>query len=832
MKTWRICTVLAVLVLIAGAAWATGIMIPTDESVPPLAIKYHRIGTVIKDGVATTKVEQAFINSTNRQLEANFVFPLPKHAAIKEFAMYINGKRTTAELVEAPKARKIYEDIVRRARDPALLEFMGNQLFRMRVFPIPPKGEQRVELEYSQTLEYDAGLYKYVYPLKIGEHYASTLEDLALSATIASKVPITTVYSPSHTIGIDRKGEHEAVVGFEQERAPLNKDFVLYYGIGEKNFGLNMLANRPAGEDGFFILMISPSTAVDEAQIVKKDVVFVLDTSGSMSGDKIEQARRALTFCVNSLNQDDTFNIVQFATTVNTYKPAMVAVADESVKAAREFIAGLDATGGTDINAALTTALAMKAKDSTRPFMIIFLTDGKPTLGETLHENIIKNVAAANTDAVRIFIFGIGHHVNTHLLDRLAQTSRGVTEYVEPTEDIEVKVSNFFAKASHPVLANVKLAFGETIRAYDLYPREMPDLFKGVPLQVFGRWSGSGDVAVTLSGQVNAEKRSFTYETTFPEKQDENEFIARLWATRRVGYLLDEIRLHGENKELADSVTALAKSYGIVTPYTSYLIVEDEPSRGPRDERTADRHAYRRFLRERRARDTTRNELLEGTVDAWNRRPRGGSDTGGRSAEGAMKPDDAKVSTDERDAAFDLEAELEKRETSKSLDDIEYSTETPMSTRGESGGGNGPTGGLTRETLELEEGELAVRAAREIATLKDSASTSRHDDRYAYAIRNVDKRNFYRIRGFWVDGAIRADMPVLKVKYGSKAYFSLLEWRPELKKFLAIGEKLVLVVDEHLILIGDEGEETLTKEAFEKFLTSKPEGAGETPEKE
>ena len=815
MKTWRICTVLAVLVLIAGAAWATGIMIPTDEKVPPLAIKYHRIGTVIADGVATTKVEQAFINSTSRQLEANFVFPLPKHAAIKEFAMYINGKRTTAELVEAPKARKIYEDIVRRARDPALLEFMGNQLFRMRVFPIPPKGEQRVELEYSQTLEYDAGLYKYVYPLKIGEHYASTLEDLALSATIASKVPITTVYSPSHTIGIDRKGEHEAVVGFEQERAPLNKDFVLYYGIGQKDFGLNMLANRPAGEDGFFILMISPSTAVDEAQIVKKDVVFVLDTSGSMSGDKIEQARRALTFCVNSLNQDDTFNIVQFATTVNTYKPAMVAVADESVKAAREFIAGLDATGGTDINAALTTALAMKAKDGTRPFMIIFLTDGKPTLGETLHENIIKNVAAANTDAVRIFIFGVGHHVNTHLLDRLAQTSRGVTEYVEPTEDIEVKVSNFFAKASHPVLANVKLAFGETIRAYDLYPREMPDLFKGVPLQVFGRWSGSGDVAVTLAGEVNGEKRSFTYETAFPEKHDENEFIARLWATRRVGYLLDEIRLHGENKELVDSVTSLAKSYGIVTPYTSYLIVEDERA-GP-------------AVATRTLGDGGGERVVIRRADIYYRGGEGRSRPGSRSRNAEEKPDDAKVSTDERDAAFDLEAELDKIEPPLSRDDIEHSTETPMSSRGESGGGNGPTDGFSRETLELEEGELAVRAAREIDALKRRSSTGAEHG-YARAVRHVGKRNFYRIRGFWVDGAIRADMPVLKVKYGSKAYFSLLEWRPELKRFLAIGEKLVLVVDEHLILIGNEGEETLSKEAFEKFLTSKAEGAGDTAE--
>ncbi len=817
MKTWRISLCLTLGLLAAGAAWATGIMVPTDESVPPLAVKYHRIGTVITDGVATTKVEQAFINSTGRPLEANFVFPLPKDAAVKEFAMYINGKRTTAELVEAPKARKIYEDIVRRARDPALLEFMGNQLFRMRVFPIPAKGEQRVELEYSQTLEYDAGLYKYVYPLKIGERYASTLEDLALSATVRSKVPITTVYSPSHTIGIDRQGEHEAVVGFEQERAPLNKDFVLYYGVSEKNFGLNMLANKPAGEDGFFMLMISPSTAVEDAQIVKKDVVFVFDTSGSMSGEKIEQARRALTFCVNSLNEGDAFNIVQFATTVNTYKPAMVAVADESIQAAREFIAGLDATGGTDINAALTTALAMRPRDGTRPFMIIFLTDGKPTLGETIHENIIKNVAAANTDAVRIFIFGVGHHVNTHLLDRLAQTSRGVTEYVEPTEDIEVKVSNFFAKASHPVLANVKLAFGETIRAYDLYPREMPDLFKGVPLQVFGRWSGSGDVAVTLSGEVNGEKRSFTYETTFPEKHDENEFIARLWATRRVGYLLDEIRLHGENDELVDSVTTLAKEYGIVTPYTSYLIVEDQPLRPTGGERTAGRWHHGRGDRDRSPRESTGTELAVDVMDAWSRKPKGGSSTSGPSLNREMKPDDAGTSAEGNDEEPALMPDVNKIEIPRSRESIAYR------------GGNGPAGGFAKEALELEEGEVAVRAARGIEALKRRNSTG-PEDRYASAIRNVGKRNFYRLGDYWVDATVQPHMPVLRVKYGSTAYFSLLEWRPDLKKFLAIGEKLALVVEGHLILIGDEGEETLTKEAFETFLAAKPEEAGAAQE--
>jgi Ca-activated chloride channel family protein len=206
MKHVKIAGLILAFTLVAGTALATGMMIPTDRSLPPLAIKHLRVGAGIADGVATTKVEQVFVNSTDQRLEANFVFPLPKDAAIKELAMYVNGVRMKAELLDAPQARRIYEDIVRRSRDPALLEYMGGQLFRLRVFPIQPKSEQQIEIEYSQALDYDGGLFKYVYPLKVGERFSTTMEDFALSARITSKIPITSVYSPSHTIGIDRVG--------------------------------------------------------------------------------------------------------------------------------------------------------------------------------------------------------------------------------------------------------------------------------------------------------------------------------------------------------------------------------------------------------------------------------------------------------------------------------------------------------------------------------------------------------------------------------------------------------------------------------------------------
>ena len=784
MRSVRIAGFIVACVLAAGTALATGMLVPTDEKLPPLAVKYLRVGAAIKDGVATTKVEQAFLNSTPRQLEADFIFPLPADAAIKELAMYIDGKRTQAELLDAPAARRIYEDIVRRSRDPALLEAIGGTLYRLRIFPIPANGEQRIELEYSQTLSYDGGLFKYVYPVKIGERSSTTLEDFALSAMIESSQPIASVYSPSHTVSIDREGERKATVGFEQERAALNKDFVLYYAVGDKAFGLNMLAHRRSDEDGSFMLLVSPRREVAKDKIVKKDVVFVLDTSGSMAGDKIEQARRALTFCVNSLNEGDRFNIVQFATTVNVYRNALVEVTPDAIKAARDYIAGLEATGGTDINSALGKALEMKPAEGTRPFMVVFLTDGKPTIGETDNETIIKNVGAKNSAAVRLFVFGVGYDVNTHLLDTLAQENGGVSEYVDPAEDIEVKVSGFYAKASNPVLANVALAFGDAVRVYDLCPNKMPDLFEGVPLQVFGRYGGTGDVAITLTGEINGEKVSYTYETTFPEKQEENEFVARLWATRRVGYLLDEVRLHGENDELVDSIKKLARSYGIVTPYTSYLIVDDREL-----ERAGIRYTY--------ANGERRKEDRGDISDAWSGRAREQSRRGGTTA-------------DEKPASPEGEVIVA---------DIGYDDKD---------GASGPAGGESMDAIVGGKVEETAREVGQHAVGKEGVEISRalnewqraDVDEAGWAVRNVEQRNFYNVGGTWIDGELRAGLPVLKIKFGSDAYFSLLTWRAGLKPYLALGERLVLVVDDHVLMIGDEGEETLTKEAFEAFLTS------------
>ena len=546
----------------------------------PLEISYHHVSVKIDGQIATTSVDQDFYNPNPERLEGTYIFPVPKGAQIDKFSMQIGGKEAEAELLPADKARGIYEDIVRKLKDPALLEYAGRDIFKVRVFPIEPNSHKKITLSYSQVLPSDAGLVSYLYPLNTEKFSSKPIPNVKVTVSLDCNRPLKTIYSPSHAVDIKREGPDKATVTYEVSDAQPDTDFALYFAPEQDEVGLNLLTYRTAGEDGYFLLLASPGMDVKEKQVVAKDVVFVLDTSGSMSGKKIAQAKKALDFCVDNLNGSDRFELVRFSTDVEPLFDKLVDATEANRTKASDFIKDLRANGATAIDDALRKALSLRPADSGRPFVVIFLTDGMPTIGEVNEERILANVKNTDSGRTRIFCFGIGTDVNTHFLDQLTEQSRGYSQYVLPEEDIEVKVSSFFAKIKEPVLGNPTLKFTGDIRASKLYPSALPDLFKGEQLVVAGRYSGKGSSAVIIEGSVNGSTRKYTYEVKFPEESSDHEFIPRLWATRRVGSLLDEIRLHGENAELRDEVTSLARKYGIVTPYTAYLIVEDEARRG------------------------------------------------------------------------------------------------------------------------------------------------------------------------------------------------------------------------------------------------------------
>jgi len=584
--------VIGLLLATVGPVYADGIIIPEPPipcprcpppppitEIPNLAIKYHRVKVTIEDQVATTHVDQVFVNESPWELEGTYIFPLPEEAAISEFAMYVDGQKVEARVLEKDEARQIYEDIVRQRRDPALLEYVGRNAFQARIYPIPANDEKRVELEYSEVLPMDQGLVRYLYPLNTEKFSSRPIEDVSVSIELHSKEAIKAIYSPSHDIAVDREDDYTARIGYEDSNVKPDRDFELYYSISEEDFGLNLVSYRERGEDGFFLLLVAPRLEVDEREVIAKDVIFILDTSGSMRGEKLEQAKDALQFVLDELNEEDRFNIIAFSTGVRQYDDRL-RPADER-KEARSFVRNLTASGGTDINRALLEALDQV--DEERPTIIIFLTDGLATEGEIETDRILDNIDDAASDNVRIFAFGVGDDVNTVLLDTLAETHRGASAYVRPGEDIDEEVSAFYAKVSTPLLSDIELDFGD-IRIEDTYPYPLPDLFAGTQLVLVGRYREGGDTTITLEGEVNDRLQSFEYDDIhFRDRGGDDgstrlttSFIPRLWATRKIGYLLSQIRLHGESRELVDEIVDLSVRYGIITPYTSFLVDETE----------------------------------------------------------------------------------------------------------------------------------------------------------------------------------------------------------------------------------------------------------------
>lgn len=573
---------LASLVLPA-AALAQGRIVPYPRIEPPVRVDAIFVKSMFVDAdidrqVATTTIEQVFHNGANRVLEGLYLFPIPERASITSFSMWMNGEEVEGEVVEAKEARRIYEDIVRRMRDPGLLEYVGRDLFRARVFPIPARGDVEVKIVYEEVLNYDAGLVEYRHPLKADGNRKKPIGQVSISVDLRCEVPVKSLYSPTHDIDAEIDGR-TASCGFELKDAVLDRDFVVYYTVSKEDVGLNLLSYRERGENGYFLMLMSPGRLGDPSKVIPKDVVFVVDKSGSMKGDKIEQAKDALSYCVQRLNNQDRFNIVLFSTNVTTYSDRLVRASRPEKRKASEFIDGITARGGTDINNALLAAFESPASD--RPRMVIFLTDGLPTVGETDVETILASLRGRG-DSVRIFPFGVGYDVNTFLLDRLGTEHHGAVDYIRPEEDIETKVSRFYDKVSNPVLSGVELEV-EGVELREIYPTDLPDIFDGTQMVVLGRYNGTGSTRITLSGNVQGRRRVFDYEGTFDRQSTEYGFIPRIWANRKIAYLLSEIKLHGAERELVDEVIELSLEHGIITPYTSYLILE-EGTEGQREQ--------------------------------------------------------------------------------------------------------------------------------------------------------------------------------------------------------------------------------------------------------
>ncbi|MFV2069276.1 MAG: VIT domain-containing protein, partial [Pirellulales bacterium] len=542
--------------------------------------KHLEVNARLIDQVAQVQVQQTFENVGSRQMEVSFVFPLPYDGAVERMTLLVDGKEYPAKLLDAKEARRLYEAIVRKNKDPALLEWMGTGLFKTSVFPVPAGAKRTVSLRYSQMCRKQGGLTDFLFPLSTAKYTSDALEEFSFRVSIESGDEIKNVYSPTHAVEIKRPDNKHAVVSFTKKNQIPTSDFRLFYDVGDGKISTRVLSYRPKeDDDGYFLLLASPEIKAPDAARTKKTVVLVVDRSGSMSGKKIEQARGALTHVLNNLREGDLFNIVAYDSQVETFRPELQRYNEENRRAALGFVESVYAGGSTNIDGALQAALG-HLQDSSRPNYVLFLTDGLPTAGETNEAKIVQNAAKRNKVRARVFTFGVGYDVNSRLLDKLVHENFGRSEYVRPNEDIEDRVSKLYNRIEAPVMTDVAITFEFDVPKAEhgkpvnrVYPKGSLDLFAGEQLVVVGRYKKAGTAKVVVAGLLAGKKQQFDFPVTLVKKsKDETHaFIEKLWAVRRVGEILDELDLKGKNDELVKELVQLSQLHGILTPYTSFM---------------------------------------------------------------------------------------------------------------------------------------------------------------------------------------------------------------------------------------------------------------------
>lgn len=562
--------------------------IPIPRPTPPTpqvsyALKELAVQAKVIDQVAQVQVSQTFQNTGASQIEVQFVFPLPYDGAIDSLTLMVDGKEYPAQLLSAKEARARYEAIVRSNKDPALLEYLGTGMFQTSVFPVPAGAERKISLTYQQLLRKDHGLTDFLFPLSTAKYTSKPVEKVDVQIQIESQQDIKNIYSPTHPIEIQRPDSKRAIVRWSRTQETPGADFRLFYDVAQEGLSARVLSYRPQdSEDGFFLLLASPPIKSPDAERPLKTVLFVVDKSGSMSGKKMEQTKSALKFVLNNLREGDLFNIVAYEGRVESFRPELQGYNDETRKAALGYVDGLYAGGGTNIHGALTAGLG-QLQDSSRPNFVVFMTDGLPTVGNTKEGEIAAATKSANQVRARILPFGVGYDVNSRLLDRIARDNFGLSEFVRPEEDIEAAVSKVFSRIASPVMTNVAVTFEfDGVKPEDgppinrRYPEEVHDLFEGQQLAMVGRYRRSGAGKVEIRGQVGSQAATFDFPAEFVAHSGDSSFrfIEKLWATRRIGELIDQLDLHGRNEELVKELVELSTKHGILTPYTSFLADE------------------------------------------------------------------------------------------------------------------------------------------------------------------------------------------------------------------------------------------------------------------
>ncbi len=589
-----------------GRVSAAGLLVADGGFGGQLEIEEHTVQVTINNGIAVTEVTQVFRNLENRQVEALYTFPVPKKASVSNFSMWIGGQEMVGEVVEKKRAREIYDSYKRRRIDPGLLEQVDYKTFEMRIFPINPRAEQKVKVTYYQELDPDHNWATYVYPLATvtrEDIQARTKGTFAFSLDVKSAIPIAEMESPSHgqdfVIASHREDYYQA--SLETNEGDLNRDLVVAYKLQRPQTGLDLVASNPPGEDGYFCLMF---TAGEDLERLDEgmDYVFILDISGSMATKgKLRISRESIGAFIDALSAKDRFDVITFNISSNMLFEKLNFASEETRAAAGEFLATQEARGGTLLSPAIR--LAYKYGDPDRPLNVVVLSDG---MTEQKERQALHSLIRERPAHVRVFCVGVGNEVNRPLLRQIAKGAGGLASFVSRGDNFQRQAKAFRRKLMHSVARNVRITI-DGVRAHDVEPRELPNLYHGTPIRLYGRYRKSGTAKISVTAEINGREISSTSELEFPARDDSNPEIERMWAWHVVDRLLEDRDPAGATSAIVDEVVQLGELYSIATEYTSFLVLENDAE-------------YRRWQIERRnlrrlTRDRASREKLAANLE-------------------------------------------------------------------------------------------------------------------------------------------------------------------------------------------------------------------------
>jgi Ca-activated chloride channel homolog len=604
---WRSITVLAIAFLMAVSADAAGLLIADGGFGGVLMIKEHTVRVTINNGIAVTEVNQVFLNTEDRQLEALYTFPVPGHASVANFSMWINGKEMIGEVVEKERARQIYESYKQKRVDPGLLEQKDYKTFEMRVFPIGPGAEQRVRVTYYQELNHDNDWATYVYPLATVTH--AGIDDridgkFALTVEVKSEIPIVKMESPSHqedfVLTAHNESYHEA--SLEKTEGSLAQDVVLAYHLSRPRTGVDIIASRRSKEDGFFCMTFTAGEELN-GQVDGMDYVFVMDISGSMAIDrKLKTSANAVNSFFQSLGKGDRFELIAFNVAPNALFEKLEEVSPESLERAQKYLDTQQARGGTVLRSAISTAYKYADLSGDRSLNVVILSDG---LTEQSDQATLINMISQRPANTKVFCIGVGNEVNRGLLEQIAEESGGLASIISGNDDFSRQAKAFRRKLTKPVASNLSIEFpGADV--YDLVPEKLPNLYHGTPVRVYGRYKGDGEVNMKLSATISGRELAKTMTIEFPKQDDDNPEVERMWAWHRIQQLQKEADRTGSRNKVKNEIVRLGEGFSIASEYTSFLVLENnaEYKRWAIERKNATR-----IERDRKARKKLRTEL-------------------------------------------------------------------------------------------------------------------------------------------------------------------------------------------------------------------------------